>query len=51
MQIEVEPRRDTRQHYVQEARPQFGVDDMRNDFPDSVPVAGVTDVREARGQE
>ncbi|MFF8594278.1 OBAP family protein [Streptomyces sp. NPDC015220] len=45
MDLDTAARRADRQSLVERARPQHGVDDMKDDFPGSTPVPGVRDVR------
>ena len=47
MDIDVEAKRADRQSLLPLAHPQHGVDEMRDDFPGSVPIPGVVDVRVA----
>ncbi len=43
MSIDLEAKRADRQSFVDLAEPQWGVDDMRGDFPGTTPIPGVTD--------
>ena len=43
MSIDLEGKRADRQSFVDLAKPQWGVDDMRDDFPGATPIPGVTD--------
>jgi hypothetical protein len=44
MDLDTDAKRADRQSFLPLARPQLGVDDMKNDFPDSTPIPGVVDV-------
>lgn len=44
MELDTDAKRADRQSFLSLARPQHGVDDMKNDFPDSTPIPGVVDV-------
>jgi len=45
MGLDTDGKRADRQSFLPDARPQHGVDDMKDDFPHSTPVPGVVDVR------
>lgn len=49
MDIDVGKKRDERQSFLHLARPQRGVDAMRDDFVGTSPIPGVVDVRDATG--
>ncbi|XRQ05091.1 OBAP family protein [Actinomadura welshii] len=49
MNVDTDAKRADRQSLLKLARPQWGVDDMKDDFPHAAPVPGVVDVREAGG--
>lgn len=43
MELDTDAKRGDRQSFLSLAHPQHGVDDMKNDFPDSIPIPGVVD--------
>lgn len=45
MGVDANRKRADRRAFLDLARPQHGVDDMRDDFPQSVPIPGVEDIR------
>jgi hypothetical protein len=47
MGLDTESKRADRQSFLEQAEPQWGVDDMKDDFPNSSPIPGVVDVRAA----
>jgi hypothetical protein len=47
MGLDTARKREQRQSLVDQAHPQAGVDDMRDQFTGTRPVPGVVDVREA----
>jgi hypothetical protein len=50
MGLDTAAKRADRQSFLELARPQWGVDAMKDDFPDTMPIPGVTDVH-ATGPE
>ncbi|MDG4826242.1 OBAP family protein [Asanoa sp. WMMD1127] len=49
MNVDPEKKRAERQSLLELARPQWGVDDMKDDFTGTTPVPGVVDIRAAQG--
>lgn len=47
MGLDTDRKRGDRQSFLKSAQPQWGVDDMKDDFPDSTPIPGVVDVHAA----
>jgi hypothetical protein len=45
MKIDSGAKRQQRQEFVSHARPQWGVDDLKDKFPGAAPVPGVSDAR------
>ncbi len=43
MHLDTDGKRRDRQSFVDEARPQWGVDTMRDDFVGTTPIPGVVD--------
>jgi hypothetical protein len=44
MGLDTDAKRADRQSFLDRARPQRGVDAMKDDFPGATPIPGVTDV-------
>lgn len=47
MGLDTNAKRADRQSFLELARPQWGVDAMKDDFPDATPIPGVTDIHAA----
>lgn len=47
MGLDTDGKRSDRQSFLELAKPQWGVDDMKDDFPGATPIPGVVDVRAA----
>jgi hypothetical protein len=47
MGLDTDAKRADRQSFLELARPQWGVDTMKDDFPGATPIPGVTDIHAA----